>query len=172
MIVQNPQPTIAILGAGAWGAALTTLAKLNGHSVYLWSRQGNLALAEAIAHCDILISAISMKGVPETVAKIQALGLAETVVIASATKGLDAATLQTPSRIWQTAFPHNPLVVMSGPNLSQEIEAGLPAATVVASTQAQAAEAVQQVFACDRFRIYTNNDPVGTECDCHCRGGL
>jgi glycerol-3-phosphate dehydrogenase (NAD(P)+) len=157
------QPTIAILGAGAWGSALTHLAEGNGFPVKVWSRQGRLTLAEAIADCDIILSAISMKGVPATVEAMQAIGIPPTVIITNATKGLDAATLQTPSRIWQTAFPQNPIVVLSGPNLSKEIDQGLPAATVIASTQRSAAQAVQWVFTCDRFRIYTNSDPVGTE---------
>ena len=44
-----------------------------------------------------------------------------------------------------------------------EIEQGLPAATVVASSDIAAAEKVQAVFASDRFRVYTNTDPLGTE---------
>lgn len=157
------RPTIAILGAGAWGTALATLAKNNGYPVQVWSRQSTLTLADTIAGADILISAISMRGVPDTVKQVQTLSLAKTVVITSATKGLDAATLQTPSQLWQAAFPHNPSVVLSGPNLSQEIQQGLPAATVVASLTSSAAESVQAVFACDRFRVYTNTDPLGTE---------
>ncbi|MGB7417501.1 MAG: NAD(P)H-dependent glycerol-3-phosphate dehydrogenase, partial [Thermosynechococcaceae cyanobacterium] len=84
-------------------------------------------------------------------------------IIVSATKGLDPETTRTPSQIWQAALPLNPIVVLSGPNLSQEIEQGLPAATVAASTDLKAAEKVQVVFASERFRVYTNSDCLGTE---------
>jgi len=154
---------LTILGAGAWGSALAGLARDNGCSVRVWSRGGEWDLATAIDSCAVLLSAISMAGVPDTVSKLCTLGLPPETIIVSATKGLDAATLQTPAHIWQTAFPHNPLVVLSGPNLAEEIDQGLPAATVVASHSDAAAQTVRDIFASDRFRVYTNADPQGTE---------
>jgi glycerol-3-phosphate dehydrogenase (NAD(P)+) len=76
---------------------------------------------------------------------------------------LDATTTRTPSQIWQAEFPANPVVVLSGPNLSKEIKQGLPAASVVASTNKKAAEVVQKAFSSPNFRVYTNPDPLGVE---------
>jgi glycerol-3-phosphate dehydrogenase (NAD(P)+) len=76
---------------------------------------------------------------------------------------LDSETTKTPSQIWQAAFPHNPVVVLSGPNLSKEIQQQLPAATVVASKNTSAAEIIRDLFASDTFRVYDNEDPIGTE---------
>jgi glycerol-3-phosphate dehydrogenase (NAD(P)+) len=84
-------------------------------------------------------------------------------IIVTATKGLDPVTTLTPSQIWQAAFPTIPVVVLSGPNLSKEIQQGLPAATALASTNTRAAETVQAVFNSARFRVYTNPDPLGVE---------
>ena len=81
----------------------------------------------------------------------------------TATKGLDPVTTWTPSQIWQAAFPAHPVVVLSGPNLSKEIQQQLPAASVVASSTAMATEVVQSVFSSSRFRVYTNSDPLGVE---------
>lgn len=157
------QTTIAILGAGQWGSALATLAAKRGHQVKVWSRRGDLSLETVLASAEIVISALSMKGVPETVARLQALGLPASAILVSATKGLDGATQLTASSLWQAAFPQAAIVVLSGPNLSEEIQQGLPAATVVASYDIQAAQRVQAVFSSDRFRVYTNTDPLGTE---------
>ena len=55
------------------------------------------------------------------------------------------------------------MVVLSGPNLSKEIQLELPAATVVASNIPTAAQVVQLVFSSQRFRVYTNPDPLGVE---------
>lgn len=154
---------VTLLGAGAWGNALANLARSNGHPVQQWTRRGTLSLRDAIANADVIINAISMKGVGETAAAITQLPILPQAIITTATKGLDAQTLQTPSQIWQTACPSHPIVVLSGPNLSVEIEQGLPTATVVASHNANAAAIVQGIFASDRFRVYTNNDPLGTE---------
>lgn len=155
--------TVTILGSGAWGSALSTLVKNKGHQVRVWSRRGDLSLEDALADTELIVSAVSMKGVPETVARVQAIPLPDSVIFVSVAKGLDAATRQTPSQIWQAAFPDHPVVVLSGPNLSEEIKQGLPAATVVASRDLAAARRVQTVFSSDRFRVYTNTDPLGTE---------
>jgi glycerol-3-phosphate dehydrogenase (NAD(P)+) len=154
---------VTLLGAGAWGNALATLARSNGHPVQQWTRRGELSLADAIANADVIINAISMIGVSPTAAAIAQLPLQPHSILTTATKGLDAQTLKTPSQIWQTACPSHPIVVLSGPNLSVEIEQGLPTATVVASHDPAAAAIVQSIFASDRFRVYTNNDPLGTE---------
>jgi glycerol-3-phosphate dehydrogenase (NAD(P)+) len=154
---------VTILGAGAWGAALAQLAQANAHRVRLWSRRGEIRLEAALQEVEILISAVSMQGVPATVDRVQALGLPASTVIVTATKGLDAATTHTPSQIWQAAFPTHPVVVLSGPNLSQEIQRGLPAATVVACQDLSAAAQIQQLLSSETFRVYTSPDPVGAE---------
>ena len=87
----------------------------------------------------------------------------ELSILVTATKGLDPLTTHTPSQIWQESFPAYPIVVLSGPNLSKEIQKGMPAATVVASKDLKAAETVQEIFASDTFRVYVNEDPLGTE---------
>lgn len=155
--------TITILGAGAWGAALAQLARSNGHNVRLWSRHGKLSLKDALEGAKIVLSAISMQGVTEVATAIASIPLSTNTIFVSATKGLDSATLLTPAQIWQAAFPQHPVVVLCGPNLSKEIQQNLPAATVVASSNAEAAQAVQEVFTSGRFRVYTNSDPLGVE---------
>jgi glycerol-3-phosphate dehydrogenase (NAD(P)+) len=155
--------TITILGAGAWGSALAHIAEYNDHEVRLWSRRGDLSLKDAMTDSHLVLSAISMKGVTEMAERLKATPLPDDTIFVTATKGLDPETTRTPSQIWQDTFPNHPVVVLSGPNLSKEIEKGLPAATVVASEHEAAAEAVQQVFSSDCFRVYTNTDPIGTE---------
>lgn len=161
--VQIQQAHLIVLGTGAWGSALANLARSNGHQVCLWSRSGNQQLEEVLADAEIIVSAIPMKGVAATVAKIKAIGIENETIIVTATKGLDPVTTLTPSQIWQAAFPRSPIVVLSGPNLSKEIEQGLPAATVVASTNLAVVQTVQKLFACERFRVYRSVDPIGVE---------
>ncbi|MGF1512549.1 MAG: NAD(P)H-dependent glycerol-3-phosphate dehydrogenase [Elainellaceae cyanobacterium] len=159
----TPVKTLAVLGKGAWGTALAQLASESGIAVRAWSRRGDLPLEAAVADADVLLCAISMKGVADLAARLSEIGLPPRAILVTATKGLDPKTTKTPSQLWQAAFPDNPVVVLSGPNLSKEIDQGMPAATVVASHDPAAAETVQQIFAVDRFRVYTNTDPLGTE---------
>lgn len=158
-----PNTAITILGAGVWGSALATLAQVNHHPVTVWSRRGPLTLAESLSQAQVIVIAISMKGVPAIAAQLQHLELPRSTIVVSATKGLDPDTLRTPSQIWQATLPNHPVVVLSGPNLSKEIEQGLPAATVVASAHQAAMETVQHLFSSDCFRVYTNPDQIGTE---------
>nr|WP_290227994.1 NAD(P)H-dependent glycerol-3-phosphate dehydrogenase [Trichocoleus desertorum] len=155
--------TLAVLGSGAWGSALANLAAKNGHSVRLWSRRHSQSLGEVVEGADLIVSAISMQGVRPVVEQLQSLAIADSAILVTATKGLDPTTTLTPAQIWQAAFPQHPVVVLSGPNLSKEIEQGLPAATVVASEKLIAAEQVQAVFSSGVFRVYTNPDPLGVE---------
>jgi glycerol-3-phosphate dehydrogenase (NAD(P)+) len=128
----------------------------------LWSRQSDRPLAEIVTDVDILMAAVAMKGVRDLAEQLQALAIRPKMIV-SATKGLDPLSQQTPSQIWQQQFPESSIVVLSGPNLSQEIDQGLPAATVAASENLHAATMVQQIFASEIFRVYTNRDRLGTE---------
>ncbi|MGI0492034.1 NAD(P)H-dependent glycerol-3-phosphate dehydrogenase [Alkalinema pantanalense CENA528] len=160
---------ITIVGAGAWGTTLATLARENGHDVVVWSRSCEMSLQAAIAGSQVILSAISMKGVRAIVQQLGEIGLPPETILVSATKGLDpdsgtaTALPKLPSQIWQMGFPNNPVVVLSGPNLSKEIQQGLPATTVVASDRPGAATQVQTLFSSPRFRVYTNDDPLGVE---------
>ncbi len=154
---------IAIIGAGVWGTALSYLASQNGHDVRLWSRQSQESLEDVLNGASLVLSAASMLGVGPVVTQLQSLSVSPDKIFITATKGLDVTTTRTPSQIWQAAFPSNPVVVLSGPNLSKEIKQGLPAATVVASSDATAAKTVQEAFSSSNFRVYTNPDPLGVE---------
>lgn len=160
---KKEQATLTVLGAGAWGTALAELAGHNGHKINLWSRRLGNTLEEAVTGSDLVVSAISMKGVAATAGKLKEIGIPDHVPIVTATKGLDPESTRTPSQIWQQDFPDHPIVVLSGPNLSAEIDRHLPAATVVASSDLAAAEETQRLFASGLLRVYTSNDPIGTE---------
>ncbi|MGB5768470.1 MAG: NAD(P)H-dependent glycerol-3-phosphate dehydrogenase [Crocosphaera sp.] len=160
----NQKINLTIIGAGLWGQALAILAKYNEqNNVQIWSRKSSESLASVVDGAEVIVSAVSMKGVRATIDKLQALKVPEETIFVSATKGLEPKTTLTPSQIWQKSFPTHPVVVLSGPNLSKEIDQGLPAATVVSSENIPAAEKVQEIFSSDVFRVYINTDPIGTE---------
>lgn len=154
---------VTIIGSGAWGSALANLVQTNQHHVQIWSRQSQVSLVEMVSNSDAIISAVSIKGVRVIAKQLQTAKLLPDAVLVSATKGLEPITRQTPSQIWRSLLPNHPLVVLSGPNLSKEIMAGQPAATVVASNDERAAQFIQHIFASRNFRVYTNSDPIGVE---------
>ena len=162
--MSNTKKKLTIIGAGLWGQALAKLAQYNDqNNVKIWSLTSSESLASVVQEADVILSAVSMKGGRLTLEKLTALTIPEETIFISATKGLETKTLLTPSQIWQKSFPSHPVVVLSGPNLSKEIQQRLPAATVVASEDVVAAAKVQEIFSSDIFRVYSNQDPIGTE---------
>jgi glycerol-3-phosphate dehydrogenase (NAD(P)+) len=153
---------ITIIGAGAWGGALANLTQINGYEPTIWSRTCGERLADTIDGKVAIVSAVSMSGVRAVIEKLSG-SIEPSQIIVTATKGLDAQTNSTPAQLWRIAFPANPIVVLSGPNLSLEIQQGLPAATVVASQDSLATIRIQEIFSSPKFRVYTNDDPIGVE---------
>ena len=87
-------------------------------------------------------------------------------VFVSATKGLEPDTRARISEIIaeeMSMAPHSRIAVLSGPSFAVEVAAGDPTAVVLASANAQLASEVQEEFSGPRFRLYTNDDVIGTE---------
>jgi glycerol-3-phosphate dehydrogenase (NAD(P)+) len=152
---------VAVLGGGAWGTVLAELIRRNGHPVHVWSRRYGTALEPVVQPATMVVIAVSVAGVLPLVHQLPRLRPG--AIIVSTTKGLLPDGYRTPTQVWQRAFPEHGVVALSGPNLAAEIVQGLPAATVAASVQTWAAQRVQRVLASERFRVYTNQDPLGTE---------
>lgn len=166
---------VTVIGGGAWGSTLASLLEENNHTVTQWSRRSGQPLEAALVNASVWVCAVSMKGVGEIVGQAQQIDfpqpfLDQPLTIVSATKGLEASDHHSldrlprrPSEIWQAGFPTAAITVLSGPNLSKEIQQRQPAATVVASHHETAAQHIQSLFNSQRFRVYTNGDPIGVE---------
>src|SRR3546814_10560963 len=85
------------------------------------------------------------------------------VPVVSLSKGLEQGTRRRMTEVLEEELPGHPCGVLTGPNLAKEILAGHAAATVVAMEDNTIAEAIQEVFSTDLFRVYTNNDVIGCE---------
>ena len=83
--------------------------------------------------------------------------------LCSATKGLTPDDSRRMSELWTDAMPASRVAVLSGPNISREIAAGLPAPTVIASSDRDTAKAFQELLGTPMFRAYTNDDVIGVE---------
>ncbi|MBU6354125.1 MAG: NAD(P)H-dependent glycerol-3-phosphate dehydrogenase, partial [Cyanobacteria bacterium REEB498] len=81
----------------------------------------------------------------------------------SCTKGINLEQRCTPGQLWLRQNPQLELLVLSGPNLATELAAGLPAASVLASADRDLARHWQHQLSSERLRLYSNQDPVGTE---------
>jgi glycerol-3-phosphate dehydrogenase (NAD(P)+) len=153
---------IAVLGRGAWGSTLARLWEAGGHAVASWSRRDGGDPRAVLAGCDLLVSAVSMAGV-EGLARRLAPAWPAGLPLLSCSKGIDLEGLCTAARLWQRHLPPVGVAVLSGPNLADELDRGLPAASVIASADAALARRLQAQLGAPNLRLYTNADPIGTE---------
>jgi len=180
---------IAILGAGAWGTALTiSLARRGGHELILWSHSEPLAehlretgenlpylpgytvpmdvevtadLPGAIFEADILLCVTPAQHLRGTLSEIAPL-LTRDQIILSASKGIEDKTYLRMTQVI-ASICNNPVGVLSGPSFAQEVAAGLPTAIVVATSDSSIAQTIQKDFSSASLRLYTNDDIPGVE---------
>ena len=153
---------IAVIGMGAWGSTLAGLLDQQGHSVRGWSRRDGDDATALLNAADLAVVALSMAGV-EALAPALAVQWPQGLPLLSCTKGINLQQRCTPGQLWRSQNPQLPLLVLSGPNLATELAAGLPAASVLASHDHALARHWQHQLSSDRLRLYSNQDPVGTE---------
>jgi glycerol-3-phosphate dehydrogenase (NAD(P)+) len=78
-------------------------------------------------------------------------------------KGVETGTHLLPLELVAELHPTTPAAILTGPNFAHEIAAGLPAASVVAGTDAALRANVIKTLATPAFRLYGNDDPVGAQ---------
>ncbi len=164
--------SVAVIGAGAWGLALSLQAQRAGRRVTLWARDParvgarlpGVALPAAITVTGTLPAAdLVLLAVPLQHLRGIAAALPPGGPLLCCAKGIEAGSLALPLEILAEAQPGRPAGVLSGPNFAREIAAGQPAAAVVAAdTEALRAEIVA-ALASAAFRLYGNDDPVGAQ---------
>jgi glycerol-3-phosphate dehydrogenase (NAD(P)+) len=186
--MSNGESHVGVIGAGAWGTALAILANRAGSRATLWSRNPQVIEsvrsrrenaqylpeqfidpsivitddAGFISGCDILILTIPAQSL-RTVAIALSDMVPAHVPIVLATKGIERGSLMLMSEVIGSILPHNPCGVLSGPNFAREAAAGLPTATTLAIRQPHLAEQITFALGGKYFRIYVNDDIIGTQ---------
>jgi glycerol-3-phosphate dehydrogenase (NAD(P)+) len=109
---------------------------------------------------DLLVIAIPSTAMRECLLQIPQ---SKDIQVLCATKGLDSKTGMRMSEVIYEILNVQSLAVISGPNLSTEINNHLPSATVVASESDNFAITIQDCLHKDNFRVYISNDVIGVE---------
>jgi len=78
-------------------------------------------------------------------------------------KGVEAGTLRLPLEVVAELRAERPAAVLTGPNFAHEIAAGLPAASVIAATDAALRDRIIALLGTAAFRLYGNDDPIGAQ---------
>jgi glycerol-3-phosphate dehydrogenase (NAD(P)+) len=166
-----------VVGGGTWGTAFARLLADCGHEVTLACRdpvqaaaitetgrnprysstvdlRDVTAVAGVPSGAELYALAVPSRGFAEVAAALPAGGAA-----LSLTKGLDPASGERLS----TLLRDRPVAVLSGPNMAEEIAAGLPSAAVIASEDEELAVELQHAITSRVFRVYVNPDVTGVE---------
>lgn len=186
------QDTIAVIGTGSWGTALSIVLADNGYKVKQWGRSketieeinqkhtnekyiknvelpvniiGHSDLRETLEGVKTIILAVPTKAMREVLAKIQEVQQGSLTVV-HVSKGVEPDSLLRISEIIEDAMkPENleEIVVLSGPSHAEEVSLRHPTTVVAASKDIEASKMVQSLFMNSYFRVYTNTDIVGVE---------
>lgn len=188
----SEEQTCAVVGAGAWGTTLAAMLCRGGRSVRLWARRAELAeeinsthrnrvyldgidlpaglsastsMREALVGADTVVFAVPSVGLRSVAAGARGQCPPDALIIC-ATKGMERGSGKRMSEVLSEELrlerPET-LVALSGPNLSREVAAGMPAVSVAASADRASAERAQRLLNNDLFRVYTNCDIIGVE---------
>src|SRR5512146_2019663 len=141
-----------VVGAGAWGTAVAHLLRGRGHDVFV-ARRDTIDDAP-YADAELIVLAVPSHAFREALTHVRG-----GAPILSLAKGLDPSTGERLS----TLVRDRPVAVLSGPNMAEEVLAGLPGATVIASEDEELAVALQDALNSTVFRVYVNTDLIGVE---------
>ena len=179
----------AIVGAGGWGTAIALVLVERGHEVTLLGRdpRSMAAMAEArenaaylprvtlprslrltadptaaLAGATCVVNAVPAQWIRDAFRPLRAL-IGPRTPILLLSKGVEIATLLRPTQVLRQILSRNPIAVLSGPSHAEEVALRCPASVVIASTSPPLARRLQGALSTERFRVYTNSDPVGVE---------
>ncbi|MEI4471938.1 NAD(P)H-dependent glycerol-3-phosphate dehydrogenase [Frigidibacter sp. MR17.24] len=174
---------IAVIGAGAFGAALAVALGRAGREVALWARSGTEEmatrravprlpgvtlpdavrvepdLARAVDGAAAVLMALPMQATGAFLAQHGPLMAGRPVVACS--KGIDVATLEGPSGLIARHCPQARPAVLTGPSFAADIAAGKPTALTLAC--GGDADGVQRLLSTPVLRLYLTDDLRGAE---------
>lgn len=186
------EKSIAVIGAGSWGTALSIVLANNGYLVDLYTRTEehkneinnnktnhkylkDVTLPDKIvAHTNIepvlknkkfIVLVVPSHAMRETAKKIKPYVNEDTIIV-HATKGLEINTYKRMSEVIHdelSFIAKENICVLSGPSHAEEVSLKLPTTVVVSGETLAIAEQVQDIFINSDFRVYTNLDIIGVE---------
>jgi glycerol-3-phosphate dehydrogenase (NAD(P)+) len=179
--------SVAVIGAGAWGTALATVAARAGRSVTLYARQSahaariastrenpylpgiklgaDIAITDDLAtagRAEVFLVATPAQHLRAAVDRLAPHLRAHAPVIACA-KGIEHGTRKFMTEVIAESAPRAAAAILSGPSFAEDVARGLPTAVTLAAKDEQLAANLVQALGSATFRPYHTTDVRGVE---------
>jgi glycerol-3-phosphate dehydrogenase (NAD(P)+) len=178
---------IAVLGAGAWGTAISVHLAAR-HNVTLWARDAGQAAAMqagrqnhryfpgipfplsiavtadmsvALRDVSLVLAAMTTGGLRDVLRRMKSANC--NVPVVWLCKGFEREHALLPHQVCAAELPQVTSGVLSGPSFAEEVARGQPTALTLASTDAVFASATARELHGGSLRVYSGNDVVGVE---------
>ncbi|MEK1855832.1 MAG: NAD(P)H-dependent glycerol-3-phosphate dehydrogenase [Phyllobacterium sp.] len=183
------KPTISVLGGGAWGTALGSMAARNGNAVKLYARDtatvaainnshrneiylpgidlhpALIASSEAgrvMANSDLILCVIPAQALAGAMQELKDRIPAATPFVICA-KGIERSSGLLMSDLVARILPDQTLGALSGPSFATDVARGLPTAVTVAARNQATADRIALMLSGPTFRCYSTDDLTGVE---------
>jgi glycerol-3-phosphate dehydrogenase (NAD(P)+) len=178
---------IAVIGAGAWGTALASVAARAGRTVTLQARDmpsaarlartresphlPGLPLEECVtvtadpgaaADADAILLVVPAQALRDVATALSSAVKPATPVISCA-KGIERSTGAFMTEVIAACMPQAKPAVLSGPGFAADVMRGLPTAVTLAAADTDLAAALAQALGSATFRPYHTTDVRGVE---------
>lgn len=189
--MSDPAPeiaTVGVIGAGAWGTALATVAARAGCDVVIWGRDqktvedinrhhenrlrlpgieldarisATRALTDA-CQADAIILAVPAQSV-RAVASEMAGELKPGCPVVVAAKGLERTSEAFMTDVLAEVLPSAKVAILSGPSFATDVAHGLPTAVTLACADKAVCGALVAAIGHSSFRPYRSSDLIGVQ---------
>jgi glycerol-3-phosphate dehydrogenase (NAD(P)+) len=182
-----PLDHIAVIGAGAWGAALANVCARAGRAVTLAARDAPSAMAikasrktprlpglslderidvtaslDDIARADAVLLAVPAQALRAAATTLAPALKAGTPVVACA-KGIERGTGKFMTEVIAECLPRAVPAILSGPSFAADVARGLPTAVTLAAREEKTAAGLAHALGSATFRPYHATDVRGVE---------
>ena len=181
--------TIAVIGSGSWGVALSIHLASIGHNVKIWSFDDEEArlineekkckflpmavipnnivckndFKEVIEGADFILHVTPSKFTRATVKQYKEFVDCEKQPIIVCSKGIEKDTALTLDEVIKQEIPKARVGALSGPSHAEEVSIAVPTVLVSASKDEEVRKLVQDTFMNEKMRVYTSEDIKGVE---------
>ena len=181
--------TVAVIGSGSWGVALSIHLASIGHNVRIWSFDEEEArlineekkckflpmavipnnivckndFKEVIEGADFILHVTPSKFTRATVKQYKEFVDCEKQPIIVCSKGIEKDTALTLDEVIKQEIPKARVGALSGPSHAEEVSIAVPTVLVSASKDEEVRKLVQDTFMNEKMRVYTSEDIKGVE---------